>query len=220
MFKNKHRAAILAIALPLLSASAAPPPTLEAGRRILSNLRETRYDHRQAIDETRGIYRLDCSALACLILSSSAPESLAAVPVDPRHSHARAKNFCNTFLRAPTDRPRNGWLRVRRVIDARPGDFIAWKKDPMPPKGNTGHIVMVLERPVREADGTVRVRVLDASSGRHANDSRKKGETGIGTGTLWFGVDGSGAPVSVYWSSRKRPPVRCPIAIGRPAPGN
>jgi cell wall-associated NlpC family hydrolase len=208
-----------ALFLAMATAHAAPASKVwKEGEQILSKLKSTRYSHKGAVDEEKGIYILDCSSLACHILSKAAPASLESVPVDPRYRHARAKNFCDTFLQSPADKARNGWLRIVRVIDAEPGDFIAWKKDPMPPKGNTGHVVMVLEKPVLESDGTVRVVVLDASSGRHANDTRKKGENGVGSGTIWFKVDESGAPVAVHWSTRKRPPIPHPIGIGRVAP--
>ncbi len=198
---------------------AAASPACKQGKQIQANLKSTKYSHKTTVNEEEGIYFLDCSSLACHILSKAAPASLESVPVDPRHSRARAKNFCDTFLHAPIGKARNGWLRITKAIDAEPGDFIAWKNDPIPPKGNTGHVVMVLEKPVLESDGTIRVMVLDASSGRHANDTRKKGEDGVGSGTIWFKVDESGAPIAVHWSSRERPPVPHPIGIGRATPG-
>ncbi len=221
MHRKILRPAALAMAL-LLSPTAAPAtdsPVLKKARQIQAGVKTTKYSHKTTVDEAKGIYFLDCSGLADYILSKAAPASLESVPVDPHHSRARAKNFCDTFLRAPTDKPRDGWLRILKMLDAEPGDFIAWKNDPMPAKGNTGHVVMVLEKPVLENDGTVRVVVLDASSGRHANDTRKKGEDGVGSGTIWFKVDESGAPIAVHWSSRKCPPIPHPIGIGRAVPG-
>jgi len=197
---------------------AAASPVWKQAKQIQANLKTTKYNHKKTVNEEEGIYILDCSSLACYILSKAAPASLESVPVDPHYRHARAKNFCDTFLHASTNKSHNGWLRIVRVIDAEPGDFIAWKKDPMPPKGDTGHVVMVLEKPVLESDGTVRVVVMDASKGRHANDTRKKGEDGVGSGTIWFKVDESGAPVAVHWSTRKRPPIPHPIGIGRATP--
>ena len=96
-----------------------------------------------------------------------------------------------------------------------PGDFIAWRKLAVPKKGNSGHIVMIMEKPVEEKDGTVRIVVFDSSKSRHANDLRTKDTNGVGTGTMWFFVNKIGAPVSFYWSSRKYKPKTVPIAIGR-----
>ncbi|MEA3434914.1 MAG: hypothetical protein U9R43_00510 [Thermodesulfobacteriota bacterium] len=107
------------------------------------------------------------------------------------------------------------WQRIPRLLDAMPGDFIAWRKLAVPKKGNSGHIVMIMEKPVEEKDGTVRIVVFDSSKSTHAKDSRPKGTSGVGIGTMWFSVDKTGAPVSYFWSSRKKKPKNLPIAIGR-----
>lgn len=190
---------------------------LGESRRIVSNLRSTRYSHKTRVDEKSGTYILDCSSLACYILKRAAPASLSLVPVDQNSKHARAVNFYYTFLMVPTKDTRKGWQCVLKLMEAEPGDFIAWKKEPCPRKGSTGHVVIVMKRPVKEKDGAVRVAILDSSFSGHARDTRQKGDSGVGVGTVCFEVDKSGAPVAVYWSSRKRKPRTCPIAIGRAA---
>ena len=110
----------------------------------------------------------------------------------------------------------NGWQRIVRLMDAKPGDLIAWRKDPLPTKGNTGHIVMVMGKPVTEKDGAVHIQILDASKRGHAHDTRKKGASGVGLGSMWFRVDEAGAPIAYHWSNPKRKPSVRPIAIGRP----
>ena len=60
-------------------------------------------------------------------------------------------------------------------MDAEPSDFIIWRRKPIHLKGNTGHIVIILEKPVKEKDDCIRVVVLDSSRSRHARDTRKKG---------------------------------------------
>jgi len=50
--------------------------------QILAGLKTTRYSHWASVKEGEGLYAVDCSGLACLIVGSAAPGSLEAVPVE------------------------------------------------------------------------------------------------------------------------------------------
>lgn len=195
--------------------SAGDSRVLYEAKQMLSNLESTRYSHEIKVNEKSGLYILDCSALASYLLSRAEPDSLRSVPVDPDLNRPLARDFHTVFMDTPVERPRNGWLRIIRLEDAEPGDFIVWRRMPRDSNGNTGHIVIVMEKPVIEKDVHARVTVLDASQNRHAQDSRKKGDNGVGTGVMWFEIDKKGAPVALYWSDPKRKPEAYPIAIGR-----
>ena len=41
-----------------------------------------------------------------------------------------ARDFHDVIAAAPVDRPRDGWLRLTRMQDLRPGDVIAWRRPP------------------------------------------------------------------------------------------
>jgi len=194
---------------------AASKRIVAAATRILDNLRITEYTHTTAVDEAAGTYRLDCSGLAFFLLRRAAPRSLAQVPVEKGRGRPRAVTFHTAFSEAPTQRGKSRWQRITSIFDAEPGDFIAWRLPVVPEGGSTGHVVMVMKKPVKQKDGTARVVVLDSSKDRHARDSRAKGTTGVGVGTMWFAVDQDGRPTSYYWSSRRRRPKAYPIAIGR-----
>ncbi len=185
------------------------------GEKVLANVKSSHYRHTTEIDESVGLYNLDCSALICFLLSRAAPQALSSVPIDPLHRHARAINFYSTFVNAPQYQSGQGWQRVVRLMDAEPGDIIAWRKDPLPPKGNTGHVMMIMAKPVTEDAETVRVLVMDSSRSGHFRDTRKKGSGGVGVGIMWFRVDRDGHPVAFYWSSKGKKAVPMPIAIGR-----
>jgi hypothetical protein len=191
------------------------PRVLCQAKQLLSSIKSTHYSHKTDVNESAGSYIFDCSALVCYILSLAAPESIASVPVDLNHRHTQAKNFYDTFSNAPTMRGKDGWRRIIRLMDAEPGDLIAWRKDPVAQKGDTGHIVIILEKPAEEKDGAVRITALDSSRSGHAQDTRRKGTSGVGFGVMWFRVDEAGAPVALHWSSREEKPITVPIAIGR-----
>lgn len=193
----------------------ASPLVIAEAQQILLYFKSSRYSHKTIVDEEEGLYALDCSGLVHLILSRVAPKSLSKVPVDSGHARARAINYYNVFIKAPLSNSRSGWQRIPRLLDAEPGDFIAWRKKKIPYQGSTGHIVIVYQKPIMAEDNTVRVVVLDSTRSNHAQDTRQQGESGIGVGIIRFITDEIGAPVSFFWSDRSKKPKKLPIAIGR-----
>lgn len=185
--------------------------------RILKNARVTSYQHKTKVDEEKGEYHLDCSGLVCYALKRVAPEHLKAIPKEKGHARQLAEDFQTFFETAPTDPAKaKHWLRIERLADAKPGDVVAWRRDPPPPPGeSTGHVVILVETPVKEADGQFRVVLIDSTSGRHADDTRGENENGVGRGTMWIAVDEQGRPTG-YRSSRRDGKLNIkPIAIGR-----
>ncbi|MCY3024042.1 MAG: hypothetical protein NTW87_34110 [Planctomycetota bacterium] len=178
-------------------------------------MRDSRYSHKTVVDEKAGAYAVDCSGLAVLILRAAAAEQLAAIPRNGR-SRPRAVEFYTAFSAAPADdKGAGGWRRVVRLMDARPGDLIAWRNVEQKPGTSTGHIVLVDEPPALDGKGRVRVAVIDATSSPHGNDTRTDGATGIGRGTMWFDVDSDGKAVGCRWKSRNGTLHEVPTAIGR-----
>lgn len=184
--------------------------------KVLKNMKKTSYTHITDIDEQKGRYYLDCSGLAFYLLRKTAPVSLANVPIREGKVRPQAVCFHTIFSKSPKKKSVNGWLSIPHLIDAEPGDFIAWRKMIISEKGDTGHIVVVMEKPVLEEDGKIMVKILDSAKSGHSSDSRTSQITGIGTGTIWFNVNKKGEPVSYYWSSKSINPKSLPIAIGRP----
>jgi hypothetical protein len=106
---------------------------------------------------------------------------------------------------------------VLRLMDARPGDVIAWRKE-KPRPGNTGHVVIVDQRPVLEDGGLVRVVVIDSTTKPLVDDTRAPDTSGIGRGSMWFKIDDEGRPVAHLRRSRTAEPVVESISIGRALP--
>jgi hypothetical protein len=184
-------------------------------RQILENMSQSRYEHRTKVDEEKGLYELDCSGLVGFILGNVAPEQLRAIPTNWYAYRPQAECFQQVFAEAPEEGGKDGWVRVVSLLDARPGDFIAWSYRGHSIWENTGHIMMVLETPTLEENSIARVRVMDSSSGKHADDSRGSGQNGVGTGTMWFTLDKSGAPVAIHWWKKGEARANPDISIGR-----
>jgi len=186
--------------------------------RIVENVQHTKYQHPTRVDEEAGSYELDCSGLVCYLLKRVLPEHYNNIDYPNRRSRAKAMDFHAHFASASTDPlGEDGWRRIERILDARPGDILAWRSA-NPQTGSTGHVVIIDSTPVATPDGQVRVAVIDSTSSRHGTDTRDKGESGIGRGLMWFTVDAEGRPAGYRWSRPNGRVRERPIAIGRAVP--
>jgi cell wall-associated NlpC family hydrolase len=223
-------------------ANALAAQVLAETQRILANLKSTTYQRRTEIDEAAGSYKCDCSGLVGYVLKRVARRQWAAVPVSPGFPRSSAMDCYEWFRGCPATLPgRSGWVRVPRLLDARPGDLIAWRVQDRQPGQSTGHVMFIAATPRAEADGSVRVVVIDSTTSPHDDDTRAAGAAGavdaggesgaasaaavpggagtagVGRGTMWFRVDDQGAPVA-YRRSSKSDFQAAPLAIGRVMP--
>jgi cell wall-associated NlpC family hydrolase len=203
-------------------APAAPAsPVVAELRRVAANLRSTRYAHGTRIDERAGRYDFDCSAMATFVLARSAPRANAAVMRRNGRGRPVARDFHDVIAASPADRPREGWLRLARAQDLRPGDVIAWRRPPSVASRNTGHVAFVIGAP-RRIDREGRrylVRVADSTSIPHGDDTRPRAHrSGFGYGNLTLFVETPGADPTAYgwYGLDTRIDFRTHIALGRP----
>jgi hypothetical protein len=184
-------------------ASAGRLALLAEARRALATMRDSSYQHQTEVDAAEGAYNFDCSGFVDYALGRARPAALAALPVSSSKRRPLAKDF-EHHLRAITDGA-NGtdgrWRAVRTVPELRPGAVIAWLRPADVHSRNTGHVVIVLRKPVpnpARADEWL-VEVADSTESPHAADSRDTDGDGLGTGTIGLSVDGAGRPVGYYW---------------------
>ncbi len=210
----------IAVAEPAAAVLSAPQtvPTnnviLQRVNVLLRELKSSRYSHKTEIDRATGTYNLDCSGLGRFILRETAPDALQVLPREKGFSIARAVAFYSGFTNTNSSEISSHWKRIERMSDVAPGDFIAWRKVEIKKGDNSGHVLIALEKPMREADGSFRVKLVDSSAGRHSDDSRGIGQSGVGTGAMWFNVDEEERPVAFLWT-RSSKPKTCPISVGR-----
>jgi hypothetical protein len=186
--------------------------------RILNRIKKTEYQHRTQIDEKKGVYLCDCSGFVGYVLNRTVGKEDGKGPFGDGRNRPLAMDYEKFFAAAPT-KP-NGdsrWQRVERLADARPGDIIAWRHE-KPRPGNTGHVVIVAERPVLEEDGLMRLVFIDSTTRPQADDTRAPGTSGIGRGAMWFKVDEAGRAVAHIRGSRTAEPKAEAISIGRALP--
>jgi hypothetical protein len=201
-----------------------PAPAAEspAARRVLEvlgdvqrTMRDTSYQHATRVRERDGVYHWDCSGMAAWVLRRAAPVAMRRI-TRPRPV---ARDFVRAIESAPTERAGRGWLRLDRLADARPGDLFAWRRPRGFPSRNTGHVGFVMDRPlpVPSMRGAYAVRVADATSLAHQDDTRENDEDGgFGLGTLVFLTDEQGRGTSYGWfGTASEGYVVTPIVIGR-----
>ncbi len=186
----RNLVSVLLVVLCLLPAPlwAKPPEPANSAilvvlQRVEGNLVDSAYVPVARVDERRGIYRFDCSAMANWVLRQVAPRARRTV----KEGRPAARDFVAAVERARSDKPVQGWLRIERLADAQPGDVLAWRRPPWFPSHNTGHVAFVVKAPVPVPGGYV-VRIADATSLAHEHDSRQN-TGGYGTGDLGIAVD-------------------------------
>lgn len=200
------------------AANAATRSVHEEAERILNSIQSTVYQHNTEIDEKAGAYRCDCSGFVGYVLNCTTAKGDPTGPLGDKKKRPLAMDYEKFFEKAPVKNGGDGrWQQVAKLADARPGDVIAWRHEkPMP--GNTGHVVIVDQWPIVEEDGLVRVVVIDSTTKPQVDDTRAKGTSGVGRGSMWFIVDADGHATGYVRGSRTAKPKNEAISIGRALP--
>ncbi len=204
---------------PGVAAETAATPSGRLAERLegfLAGLEDTIYQHKTEIDEGKGSFRCDCSGLIGYALRRDFPEAYLSLRGEeaPWRTRALSVTYFETFARAGEGRDPS-WERVSSLLEARPGDVLAWRKDELRRGESTGHTLMIAGKPERESDGRIKVRVLDSTRSTHANDTRPDGTNGVGAGVMWFQVDEAGHPVGYYVNAEKKLGLSTQVEIGR-----
>jgi hypothetical protein len=152
---------------------------------------------------------IDCSGYVNRVLADSRPRALAAL----RHlrPRPRAREYAELLARGGS-----GWEPIARIDELRPGDVLAWEYEPG--SRTTGHVAVAAAAPEPDPrfPNAWRVRVRDAARSGHSDDTRARGVSGIGEGTLLIETDDAGRPLAYAWSLRAHWQPAKRIAMGRP----
>jgi hypothetical protein len=199
--------ALVRLSAPAAAHGGARLALLAEVHRELATMTDSGYQHKTDVDDGEGGFYFDCSGFVDYALAHSLPADLKALPVTTS-TRPLAKDFEHHF-RAAADGSGDSaaagpWREVPTVAELRPGDVIAWLKPADVKSRNTGHVLVVLQNPVRNAARPDEwlVKVADSTTSPHAQDSRGDDADGLGTGTIGLsveGADGGGHPVGYYW---------------------
>jgi hypothetical protein len=195
-----------------------PDALVAEANRELAAMRSSSYTHKTHVDEASGTFDFDCSGFLGYALAHADPtawKSLKAATV----KRPLAKHFTDFFESLPNANAQ-GWTRVAKVEELRPGDVIAWKKPADVVTKNTGHVLLVRAAPTKQ-DDEWRVPIFDSTHVRHGKDDSRTAtdSDGLGTGTIVLRVDSTGAPTAYRWAPvAKDKAHETTIALGRLTP--
>ncbi len=192
-------------------------PLLQEAERQLSAKQTSTYQHLTNVDETSGRYNYDCSGFLDYSLQRVIPEAYTELPISKAKAHRPlAQDFYTLFASKTQDAQH--WERIRKASDLRGGDVVAWLRPQDNDSKNTGHVMLVRAKPSPNPNqpNEILIPVIDSTSSPHARDSRHKGESGLGTGTIGVIINGEGEPISYHWrGGESRRTETTPIAFGR-----
>ncbi len=186
---------------------------LEMLRFIDAHLKTSVYNHDTKVDIAKGRFEFDCSGMVNWLLKEVAPKAYAELKSD----RPRVAEYAKTLRAIAYDKPTAGWRRIQKIADAEPGDVIAWPTPDWYPSDATGHMGIVWAKPEKVSGGYL-VRIADATSYPHGEDSREGG-TGFGFGTVLIITDpDTGEGKGQGWTGRYsvNTILKTPIYVGRP----
>lgn len=177
-----------------------PRDVLQQAMHVFHSARSTAYTHKTTVEEDEGKFEFDCSGFVGYVLGQSQPRALAELRGATK-KRPLAKHFVAFFQNLPED---SAWRKIERASELAAGDMIAWLKPDDVETKNTGHVMIVRGKPVRDEDhpDVWVVPIIDSTAVPHGTgDSRKTtGATGLGTGEVLLVVDDNEVPIGYRWS--------------------
>jgi hypothetical protein len=191
---------------------------LHEGQREVKACRSSRYDHHVSVDEAEGRFDFDCSGFLGYALGRVDPEALALLPITSKTKKRPLAQDFHAFFDGLGSKGQGPWQRVQFARNLKPGDIVAWLRAEESDSHNTGHVMLVREHayPNPERADEILVPIFDSTMSAHADDSRAKGENGLGRGLIGILVDREGRPVAYRWKGgASKHAVETAIAFGR-----
>jgi hypothetical protein len=193
------------------------PGLIGEAYREVEGMHESKYAHTTKVDEATGTFEYDCSGFLDYALGRVDPQALKDLPTSTKN-----RPLAGDIVRgidAAAHGKSGAWRSVRTVRDLVPGDVVAWLSTDRSTNGDTGHAMIALttayQNPKRPGEWLL--DIADSTDHPHAKDSRKDGDTGLGTGTIGLVTDKAGHPTAFYWRGGLSPhQVPTQIVFGRP----
>jgi hypothetical protein len=178
---------------------------LSEGERELSLMRTSFYQHQTDVDEASGRFNYDCSGFLDYALQKVSPLAYAQLPISkPKSRRPLAQDFYNLFSSRST-KSSSHWQHIRKLNNVHAGDVVAWLRPIDNDSNNTGHVMLVKGEPRLnpQRNDEILISVIDSTSSPHAQDSRRKGQTGLGSGTIGILVNRKSEPIAYRWRGGK-----------------
>lgn len=150
-------------------------------------------------DLSRGIYSLDCSRFVDKVLSQVYPAAFSNLVTATGTGLPATLHYYNFFSDLSHGQEESHWNRIDRIGQLRPGDILVFRYKNLHGRRTSGHVMVVMEKPVATTHQAYSVRVADSAPIRHSQDTRLANESGIGIGTMLLKPTSSGKPAAYAW---------------------
>jgi hypothetical protein len=229
---------LIALATASLAAEAEQPPRLKAALAVVDSIDADKntYSYEHPYVKWKGTaendaYEVHCDCSFFIDALEEHADGLTADDLQKltgtKHPHAR--QWYEAVAKAPADGP---LVRIDKLADARPGDFLVTAYPPGEGKRDTGHIMLLAETPTKRTasepviDGTTQwdVPVIDSSKSHHGKDDTRVHAdgtvgTGVGKGIFRLYTNADGTVAGYAWSDSAKsvyvPQKQHPFAIAR-----
>lgn len=201
-------------------------PLYHEAVREFTSMKTTIYQHKTEVDREAGSYKYDCVHFVSYAMRETAPQAWETILREMQIAKGRipGPTSYQKFFARLLEAPQAGWEPVRRAAELRPGDVVSWQYKTA---RASGHAVIIAGLPQQAADGSWKVKVYDATSTPHAEDSRPDDpraqvyditgrRSGLGHGVMAFSVDTTTGALTGYRWTPKGKIILCPIGAGRP----
>jgi hypothetical protein len=154
-------------------------------------------------DVARGIYVVDCSTYVDNVLQITSPNAFSNLVNFTGADKPTSQHYYNFFTHLSND-PQHYWDKVDNVDQLQPGDILVFRNKANPRARATGHVMIVMDKPISADMDSFLVRVADSASSGHSDDTRGS-DSGIGIGTLLIKANPkTGEPAAYAWKFGSR----------------
>lgn len=174
-----------------------------------------RYSHYQMggtkFDPNHGVYVVDCSSYVDRLLNQVNPQAYGNLVNRTGTTRPTTEDYYNFFTNLAYQ-SNHYWRKVDNANSLQPGDILVFRSGWN--GGGSGHVMVVMNKPVRH-DDVLMVRVSDSASSGHSQDTRPAHTSGIGIGTMLLKVNNTNQPAAYAWRVGA-PWENVHFAMGRP----
>lgn len=190
---------------------------VEFVQKSVTNLRYSSYKFGGThFDTSRGIYIVDCSAYLDYTLRTVYPRAYSSLVDYTGSEKPNSQHYYEFFTElSDSDNGVEHWNKVEEIEQLQPGDILVFRYKNTRRHAN-GHVMVVMNKPVRDGD-VYSVSVADSASSGHSEDTRASNDSGVGIGTLLLKVNPeTGQPSAYAWKIGSRWENNVSFAMGRP----
>lgn len=172
----------------------------------------------ERFDTNKGIYIIDCSRFVDSILKKTYPHAYSNLVNATGTSTPTTQHYYNFFNKLP-EKPKKHiyWNYIEQIKQLRPGDILVFRYKNLTGRKTAGHMMVIMNKPIRTSSHTFLVRVADSAPIRHSEDTRLRHESGIGIGTLLLKLNPlTGKPTAYAWEKGGAWKHNVKFAMARP----